>query len=135
MSLIKIRAALEGALNSMTPTLSTAWENVQFTPVDGTPYQQVTISPTRPDDQEIASKNYQQGGIFQINLRYPLLNGPANAMNRAELIRDKFKKGSSFTNGGVTVLCTRTPEIGTAAQVDGRYFLPVRVFFNSFVGY
>jgi hypothetical protein len=39
MSLIAIRAALESALNGMSPALSTNWENTAFVPVQGTPYQ------------------------------------------------------------------------------------------------
>ena len=36
MSVVKVKAALETALNGMT-ALATAWENVAFTPVAGTP--------------------------------------------------------------------------------------------------
>ena len=43
MSIVAIRTALETKLNTITPALSTAWENVLFTPVAGTAYHQVNL--------------------------------------------------------------------------------------------
>lgn len=130
MSLIKIRAALETALDAMTPALSTAWENVDFIPVTDVAYQQAFLVPSEPDNLEVGPV-FMQGGIFQINLRYPLKNGPAGAQARAELIRTTFKRGSSFSNSGVVVNIIKTPAIGTGATVEGRWFLPVRIYFNA----
>lgn len=130
MSLIKIRAALETALNGMSPALATAWENVPFTPVSGSPYQQAFVDPGQPDNPEYGP-GYQQSGIFQINLRYPLQNGPIAAATRAELIQTTFKRGTTFVNSGVTVTVTNTPAIGKGVAVDDRWFIPVRVFFHA----
>ena len=130
MSIIAIRAALETALNGMSPALATNWENTPYVPVSGTPYQQVFIVPAQPDNAEYG-RNYQQRGIFQVNLRYPLQTGTLAAATRAELIKTTFVRGATFTSGGVTVISMRTPEIGSGATVDGRYFLPVRIYFQS----
>jgi hypothetical protein len=128
MSLIKIRSALEVALNGMSPAISTSWENIPFTPVADAPYQQVILAPAQPDNLEFG-KNYQQRGIFQINLRYPLQAGTLAAATRAELIKTTFIRGATFTNAGMIVTSMKTPEIGIGAVVEGSWFLPVRVYF------
>ena len=130
MSLIKVRAALETALNAMSPALSTSWENVPFVPVNGVPYQQAYIDPNDPDNPEYGD-GFQESGIFQINLRYPLQNGTADAMARAELIRDTFTVGKSFSNTGQIVTITKTAAIGKGQAVADRWFLPVRIFFYT----
>ena len=130
MSAVKIKAALETALNGMSPAISTAWENVPFTPANGTAYQQVFIQLNNTENPEFAN-GYRESGIFQINLRYPINTGAAAALTRAELIRSTFKRGYSFTNNGVTVTIDKTPSIGSGTIVDDRYFLPVRVNFYA----
>ncbi len=130
MSLGKVRIALETALNGMTPALMTSWENVPFTPATGTNYQQAFLLPSEPDNPEITG-GYREQGIFQINLRYPLQTGAKAAQDRAELIRTTFKRGNSYTSGGVTVTITKTPHIGTGAAVDDRWFLPVKIQYHA----
>jgi hypothetical protein len=128
MSAVAIRAALETALNGMSPALSTAFENVAFTPVAGTAYQQVNVLFAEPDNLEFGS-HYREIGYMQVKLMYPLQVGTATVAARAELIRTTFRRGASFTSGGVTVTIEKTPEIGNA-QVEGdRYAMPVRVRF------
>lgn len=133
MSLFKIRAALETALNNMSPALATAWENTPFNPVSGVPYQQVFIDPAEPYHQEFGQL-YEQSGIFQINLRYPLQNGIAEAQTRGELVQGIFKRGLSFSSDGVTVTIQKTPAIGRGAVVDNRWFLPIRIYFYAHLG-
>lgn len=126
MSLPAIRTALETALNAMSPALATAWENVPYDPVNGTPYQRVTLLPAPPDNPERGTFTRDQG-ILQISLAYPLDAGPGVAEARAELIRDTFYRGASFTSGGVTVNIERTPEIAPAINEPDRRVVPVRV--------
>lgn len=127
MSAIKIRAALETALNGMT-ALATNWENVAYTPIAGTPYQQVNILLAEPDNIEYG-RTHRELGYMQVKLMYPLQVGSSTALTRAELIRSTFYRGASFTNSGVTVIIERTPEIGSG-QVEGdRWAVPVRVRF------
>jgi hypothetical protein len=127
---VSIRAALETALAAMSPSLSTAYENVAFTPVAGTPYQRAETMFARPDNREI-SANFVEQGIFQVTLCYPTGTGPAAAAARAELIRSTFKRGNSFASGGVTTLITDTPEVMPAYVDADRYCVPVRVRFMA----
>lgn len=130
MSRAKIRAALEGALNSMTPALATAWENASYAPVTGTPYQAAFILMPEPVNIEIGTA-YRQDGYMQVNLLYPLNAGPAAAEARAELIRTAFPRAASFTVSGVTVHITTTVHIGNGRTESDRYFLPVRIPFHA----
>jgi len=127
MSISSVRIALENKLNAMTPTLSTAWENVPFTPVTGTPYQRAYLMPATPANPTMGDGYYREQGIFQVSLFYPLQAGPKTAADRAELIRAAFKRGTTLTSGTVSVIIERTPEIGQG-RVDGdRWALPVKI--------
>ena len=126
--IVNIRAALETALNGMSPTLSTAWENVAFVPVAGTAYQQVNILFAKPDNREFGNR-HQELGYLQIKLMYPLQIGTSTIAARAELLRATFKRGNSFTSSGVTVMVTDTPEVSAGGVEGDRYAVPVKIRF------
>lgn len=128
MSVVSIRASLETALNSMSPALSTAWENASFTPVNGTAYQQVHLLLAEPENVEYGSR-HREIGYMQVKLMYPLKDGTATAAARAELLRTTFARGNTFTSGAVTVMIMRTPEIQTGKVEDDRYAVNVIIRF------
>lgn len=132
MSLPAIRAALEGALAALSPALATAWENVPYAPVQGTPYQRVNLLTAEPANPEIGPR-YTEQGYLQITLAYPLGNGPAAAAARATLIRDAFYRGRSITGSGITVSIERTPEIAPGRTEEDRYVVPVKIRFYSHI--
>lgn len=128
MSTVKIRAALETALNGMSPALATAWENTAFTPAAGTPYQQVNMLFAVPSNNEIGSR-YQQSGYMQVKLMYPPQIGTAAVGARAELIRATFRRGVTFVNGGVTTMITDTPEVSPGTSDSDRFSLILKIRF------
>lgn len=128
MSIVAIRAALEVALAAMSPALATAWENTPYSPVVGTPYQRVFMLKAAPDNPEMGTFTRDQG-ILQISLAYPLDTGPNAAEARAELIRDTFYRGATFTASGVSVTVLNTPEVAPAIIEPDRYVVPVRIRF------
>lgn len=129
-----VRAALESALNGMTPALLTAWENHPFTtPSPTTPYQQAHLLLAQPDNTSIGSGTFQEIGIFQVTLYYPQQVGAATAEARAQLVRDTFVRGTSFTNSGKTVTIERTPEIMPGRNEDGRFVIPIRIRFFAHI--
>lgn len=134
MSIVKVRAALETALNSMSPALITAWENNPFTPpASNVPYQKSFVLSATPENLEYGS-SYLENGIFQVTLMYPLQTGTAAVAARAELLRTIFNRGASFINSGVTVRITRTPEISAGTVEGDRFALPVKIRFSAFIG-
>lgn len=125
-----VRAALETALAAISPALATAWQNVPYTPVNGTPYQRVYLLPVEPDNPTMG-RFATERGVFQVSLYYPLDTGAAAAEARAELIRDTFYRGASFASGGLTTVIERTPEIAPALIADDRFVVPIRVRFYA----
>lgn len=132
MSLPAVRAALEIALAAMSPALGTSWENGEYVPVPGTPYQRVWLMPAEPANVEIGPR-YTEQGLFQIDLAYPLNAGPSAATARAELLRTTFPRGASFTASGVTTSIERTPEIRPGRVEDDRWIVPVRIRFYAHI--
>ena len=131
MSLTAVRAALETALNAMSPKIATAWENDEFTPpADTVPYQAVNLLTARPDNQEIG-RAYVERGLMQVTLRYPLKKGPAAAVARAEMLRATFFRGASFTASSVTSIIEQTPEIMPGFVDQNRWAVPVRIRFYA----
>lgn len=133
MSLVLIRSALEVALAAMSPALATAYENAPYTPVAGTPYQRIHLLAAAPENPEMG-RFTRDHGYLQVSLAYPLNAGPAAATARAELIRDTFYRGRTFTSGGISTVIERTPEIAPARIEDDRYVIPVKIrFFANYV--
>lgn len=130
MSLILIRKAFEKKLATAVPNLSTAYENVAFTPVAGTPYQQVNLLPAQPDNSTLGGAFYREVGLFQVLLYYPNANGPLAAQMQAEVIKQLFKRGTSMVEGGITVNVIRTPAIAPAIQDVDRYVIPISIYYQ-----
>jgi|688.fasta_scaffold09817_4 hypothetical protein len=130
MSQIKIRAALETALATITPSIDTQYENTAYTPKTGVPYQSVSlvINSTNPT---IGDAFYREIGIMLITLHYPLLGGTFDVMTQAEKIRAKFKRGQSFTKDNISVLCDKTPDIRSLPNEPDRFVVAVKIYFYS----
>lgn len=124
----EIRKALETRLAAIASPLSTQWENKAFTPVAETPYQNVNLILAAPANPEMG-RLYQQQGIFQITLRYPIGPGPGAIEATAQAVRDWFYKGLQVAANGLTVTVNNTPEIGGPFNDGDRYCIPIKVRF------
>ncbi|MDO8065276.1 MULTISPECIES: phage tail terminator-like protein [unclassified Janthinobacterium] len=58
---------------------------------------------------------------------YPPGQGTASAGARAEMIKELFRRGASFTKGDVTVQIERTPEIADGREDGDRWMVPVKI--------
>jgi hypothetical protein len=126
MSDLSIRQALEARLDAMAPPLATAYENSDFTPVGGTPYQRVHLMPAEPDNPTMDSFRRLQG-FFQVTLFYPQSAGSADVMARAEAVRAQFPHKLSLVKDGVTVQIDGTPYIMAGFADGDRWAVPVRI--------
>jgi len=131
MSIVNIRAALETRLNAISPSLATAWESVPYTPVTGTPFQQVNLLLNEAENPTLGDGMYRVTGFLQVLLCYPPGTGPKAASARAELIRNQFQRGLGLSSGGTDVLIDRTPTIAQAIIDGDRYRLPVTIYFSA----
>jgi len=131
MSQILIRKALENRLKAMSPALSTAFENQNFVPVNGTAYQRVNLLPAEPDNSIQGQGTYFERGLFQVTLCYPPNAGPNVAWARAELVKAHFKRGTSLTESGVTTIVMFTPRISPPLMEGDRYCIPISVPYQA----
>ena len=129
MSIVKIRAALESALAAITPAISIAYENVPYSANVSVPYAQPRLLMAAPDNPTLGSSFYRERGIFSVMLVYPIGNGSGAAMARAELLKATFRRGNSYSSGGVTVNIERTPEIAMQTAGADAYSVPVKIRF------
>lgn len=127
MSLLKVSAAFEKRLGTIANNISTAYENVPFTPVTGTPYQRVRLLPATPENPTLGDGYYREVGFFEIVLFYPLNSGRNAAQTKAEQIKAYFPRGLTMTEAGINVVVPRTPTIATATQLNDRYVIPITV--------
>lgn len=125
MSISNTKQAMEIALFGIAPAIQTAYENFPFTPTAGVAWQKLAFNPNTPDNAVLGDGYYLERGLLYIDLNYPVGNGSAAALARAELIRATFKRGASFTSGGTTVTIPTTPEIDQGMTISG--FWTVRV--------
>jgi hypothetical protein len=142
MSTVSIRKALESRLAALLPVLDSntaernngiAYENSPFTPVNGTPYQEVFLLPAQPDNGQMGSKNYIEVGLLQVNLCYPLGTGPAAAQARAELVKTHFKRGTTMVQDNINVIVIRTPQVSPGFRRDDRYIIPVSIYYQAHI--
>jgi len=138
MSLNNIRTPLEIALHAITPKLPTQWENTAYAREQGTdgvmkPWQEVRFLLNEPDNSTLYDGYHQERGVMQVALHYPAYAGAHPAAERAELIRGVFRRGATFTNGGVTTQIEATPRVGAGMvdSVEQEYVLPVYIRFKT----
>lgn len=130
MSLDLIRQALEVRLATINPPIDSVPENTNYVPSVDVAYQRVSLLPAAPTNPEMTAGNrYQEQGILQVGLCYPINKGAADAQARAVLIRNTFPRGTTMTAGGVSVQVDQTPEIGRGDSDGDCFFLPVRVHY------
>lgn len=134
MSDAAIRKALETRLNALTPEISTAWENVDFAPQQGVPYQKFNLLRAEPENPEQTGTFKRFLGVMQVSLYFPRSTGPGAAEARGELLRAHFPRGLALTKDGVTVQVDRTPYMMSGFNEGDRYVVPVRVPYFANVG-
>lgn len=105
----------------------TAWQNIPFIPPSTatlTPWQQVWFPRFNEENPTMGDDFHRIHDYFQIDLMYPLLKGTSAIDTRVGVIKTLFKRGSSFTNGGVIVRIEETPT-ATDFGPDGNFYKKV----------
>ena len=87
--------------------LPIAHENINYEPVQGTPYAEIKVMPN--DTTKLTqNKSDVTDGIFRIYLRYPAGSGAVAAKTKAEEIIAYFAPGNSIGYSGQSVLIQST---------------------------
>lgn len=127
MSIVKIRAALENHLSTMSGAIPISYENAQFSPTAGSPFQVVNLLPASVENPSIGASLHRELGIFQVTLYYPINNGSSDAATMAENIRTRFARGITLSKDSVVVQIDSTPSI-VRGIIDGdRWVVAVSV--------
>ena len=97
-----VNNALTIKLSELVGLPSVAWENLLFTPTQGSEFLRPTILPV---SIEFAGLNYQQkdSGIYVIEMFFPKQNGSGNMLTLADSIYDHFRADTFLTAGTTKV--------------------------------
>ena len=118
--MIEIKNAFEIKLNTITPLISTAYENTPFSPVNNVPYQELFLIPAMNDNIFIDNPGYLSYGIFQITLKYPTGKGTKDILYRVKLYLDNFKSGDILTKDGIETNIQGSPTVKNLGVVGDR---------------
>ncbi len=130
MELLNITKAFHKRLATITPSLATAYESVSFEPVQGTPYQIVQLVPTSPANPTLGGSHYREQGTFQIFLCYPANAGTFPVLERAELTRSYFQRGTTLVEGTSIINILQTPKIAGTSISQDRIIVPVIIQYS-----
>lgn len=131
MSDLLIKRAFEKRLALMSPAISTQYENVAFTPVTNVAYQKAFLLPAQPENPTLGDAYRRAVGVFQVTLCYPINTSSAIAKARADAVVNHFKRATSMTEAGQTVLVTRTPSVSPSFVTDDRYNIAISIYYQS----
>ena len=122
-----IEKAANRQLATISPSVVTAYEGVKFSPPDNAMYQRVQYTIQQPDDPTFGTGYHRELVQMQVFVVDVLGKGTAAGLARAELIRDKFKKGTTLTEGSIKIYVLSTPQISGSIIASDRLVIPVLV--------
>lgn len=130
--MIEIKNAFEIKLNTITPLISTAYENTPFAPVNNVPYQELFLIPAYNDNPFISGDGFISYGIFQVTLKYPTGKGTKDILDRIKLYLDNFQSGQNITQNGITINILNTPSVKNAGVVGDRLVYILSINYQAF---
>jgi len=124
-AILDTKRASERRLSSITPSVSTAYEAVQFTVPSDSMYQRVQFLINLPDDPVFGVGFHRERMQMQVFIADTKGHGTATAISRATLIRDTFTKGTTMIEGSTKIHVLETPQIGSSFITNDRVVVPV----------
>lgn len=129
---LDISAALDGHLNTMTSKPPIAWDNTEYTPVVGTLYARPTNIPGDTLQSSLGDNGQDMtDGIYQIDVFSELGKGKNEAIVMADLIANRFKRGTDIVYNARTVTI-RSVSRQAANTSGGWYQIPVIIVYRVF---
>ena len=126
MAIVEAEIAVRRLLQTLSPTLPTAYEGISFVPPDGM-YQRVQFVVNAPTDPTLGNYFYRENIEVQIFVVDKLDVGTSAALQRAEAIRNLFHKGLSLEEGGFRIQILRTPQVSGVSVGNDRLVVPVLI--------
>lgn len=110
-----------------------AYENAEYTPVEGSLYLRESFLPNIKDAVGVAhtsADDYE--GLYQVSVMDGRGDRRFDAQEQARLISLHFPRGAEYTYNGVTVKITGT-RLASAITEDGWYQIPVTISWRALV--
>jgi hypothetical protein len=134
MSIQNVRTALVKAFNlgAFFSADNVAWENLNFRPLQSTPWAQFNFVPNPLDGGSLGGNDGFDilTGFLQVDLNYPIGSGSGEAFEKAEAIRSAFKAGQSFVESSQYVTITNSG-ISPGRIFSGFYRVSVTINFSA----
>ena len=122
-----IQSALNTRLNTLSGGYAVAWENIEYEPVQGTPYLRPTFLPAETFGATIgATGTDNQSGIYQIDVFVKAGQGHGAAVILADSIADHFKPVTELVYNGRLVRCMSV-SILRGRSDNGWYQVPIEI--------
>lgn len=124
MSIKKTQVGLIKHLQTLSPALPTAYEGVSFTPPTGM-YQRVQFRISKPDDPVLGQGYYRERLEIQVFVYGAINKGTGEVLDRAEMLRQHFKKGTFLLEQQIPIHVLETPAISGTVVIGDRILCPV----------
>lgn len=130
--MLNVRRALEKQLAGVTGIPSISYDNVPFTPTNGTPWVRASLKPSESRQTALGITGTRRiSGVMFIDLFYPVGGGPADAEIMAETVMESFKSGATLVEASQDVHIQYS-EPSPSLVLDGWYQVPLVVAWYSF---
>jgi hypothetical protein len=127
-----ISAALNTHLKNMTSVPPVAYENKEYSPTLGNLYVRPTVLFGDTTQATLGTAGEDLNiGVYQIDVFAKSGNGVNTAIASADLIANRFKRGTTLTYNSRTVTVV-SAQRRAGIQNDGWYQIPVEIIYRSF---
>ena len=133
MSQQLIRAALDTHLAAMAGAPTLTFEGDDFTPVPGVTYAAVALMPRRPANPTLSERLQDNGGIYQIGLKFPRGTDTGTMDALADALQLHFAAGTVLTAGIISVRIEGTPAIAGGFETGDRWMVPVSIRYRCLI--
>ena len=112
-------------------SLATVYEGQEYTPVHGTPYARLTITPSDAYPVTMGSGGEDEEiGILFVDLHYPAGAGMGDVLRKADEIQTAYKVGTHGPSGGVHLHVTSNRRSGGRVK-DGWQMVTIEVGYRA----
>jgi len=125
-------ADISAALDELTSELGlpTAWENRDFEPTNDTLYLRPTLLPATTEPSGLPDSD-EHSGIYQVDVIAPMGSGKGEAIEKADIVANQFKRGKIITHNGVNVWVLSVSR-GVGGRDGSWYILPVQISYKAY---
>lgn len=126
-AILDAKRCTERRLLTLTPSVATGFEAVEFTAPNAVMYQRCQYVVFDPEDPTFPAGYHRERMQMQVFVADIKGKGTTAAITRAGLIRDLFYKGLTLTESNTKIHILNTPQIASAVITNDRVVVPVLI--------